>query len=212
MRTPNDFDPGRDALTLGRFRLTPAGLTAEGEPDRSEWEECGRLLRSLEKGVQWAIGDWVRYGRDRSWGDIAEIAPVVGVAEQTLKDNSWVASVFNLSRRRDKLPFTHHKDIAALPRERQDELLDWCEETVPETGRPRTRAELRKRVRELRSHDPEAWSYLEAASRVRRFLESQRLTWPEDQRPAFPDFLRLVADDLADVYGPSPGSSDRRPA
>lgn len=50
---------------------------------------------------------------------------------------------FETSRRREVLPFAHHQEVASLPADEADRVLDWCEETVPTTGAPRSRRELR---------------------------------------------------------------------
>jgi hypothetical protein len=204
------FDPATDSIPLGRFRLTPTGLAVEGEPDRPEWEECGRRLRALEKGLQWCIGDWLRYGENRSWNDIGMAAIIVGVEKQTVKNATWVASVFDSSRRRDELSFSHHAEVAPLPVEQQDELLDWCEEQLQQgSPNPRSRSELRERVRELRvapgtgGGEPEQstgpsgrFFYPEVYRKLLFRLFEVRRSWPDGHRSSFPMTLRAIADDL----------------
>lgn len=96
--------------------------------DFDEWLECGRTLREIEGSVQWWIGDWWRYGEDRKeYGTGRETAELVGFDYQTCRNAAWVASEFQLSRRRDNLSFTHHADVAALPPSKQDEWLDIAE-------------------------------------------------------------------------------------
>jgi hypothetical protein len=48
--------------------------------------------------------------------------------------------------RRKALTFKHHAEVAALTREKADRLLDWCEETIPKTGKPKSTRELRRAV------------------------------------------------------------------
>jgi len=48
---------------------------------------------------------------------------------QTCMDAAWVAKAFGTSRRREVLSFNHHEEVAALPPDEADALLDWCEET-----------------------------------------------------------------------------------
>jgi predicted RNA methylase len=55
-----------------------------------------------------------------------------------------VCEGFELSRRRDKLTFSHHQEVQGRPD--ADELLDWCEETTP----PRSRNQLRERKKEIK--------------------------------------------------------------
>jgi len=66
-----------------------------------------------------------------------------------------------LSRRRDNLPFTHHREVLAVKDTViQDRFLNWCEEPLAEGKRPRSSRELREQIK----------SYLDDQS------------WPVDQR------------------------------
>jgi hypothetical protein len=49
-------------------------------------------------------------------------------------DAASVARVFETSRRREDLTFNHHREVAALPPDEADALLDWCEETPKPRG------------------------------------------------------------------------------
>lgn len=60
---------------------------------------------------------------------------------QTLRNYAWVARRFELSRRRNRLSFQHHAEVAALPPEDQDHWLDLAE------GKGWSRNELRKNIR-----------------------------------------------------------------
>jgi hypothetical protein len=53
----------------------------------------------------------------------------------------------DLRHRRETLSFGHHAEVASLPQEEADGLLDWCEENAEANGRPRTRSELRDKVK-----------------------------------------------------------------
>ena len=48
-------------------------------------------------------------------------------AYQSLRNYKWAASKIDLSRRRDKVSFAIHREIAALPREAQDAMLERAE-------------------------------------------------------------------------------------
>jgi hypothetical protein len=72
----------------------------------------------------WWVGDWIRYG-SAHWGEkYAEAARVTGLDAKTLRNIAYVASRFDLSRRRDNLSWTHHAELAALVPDQQDEWLD----------------------------------------------------------------------------------------
>jgi hypothetical protein len=65
---------------------------------------------------------------------------------------AWVAKAIPPARRRKELSFRHHSEVAALPPETADQLLDWC---LPIDGakKPRTVRELRAEI--LRRQTPE---------------------------------------------------------
>jgi hypothetical protein len=65
-----------------------------------------------------------------------------------------VCRKFETSRRREALTFAHHRNVAGLPSEEADRLLDWCEEMIAKTGRPRTIRELREECDRRRMLEP----------------------------------------------------------
>jgi hypothetical protein len=60
---------------------------------------------------------------------------------QTLANLKWVSASIEVSRRREKLSWTHHSEVAALPSGEQDEWLDLAEQNTW------TVRELRQRIR-----------------------------------------------------------------
>src|SRR4051794_32871037 len=62
------------------------------------------------------------------------------------------------SRRREALSFRHHREVAALSPDIADRLLDWCEEPLRQTGRPRTIRELREEVRKAKMQLAQGWT------------------------------------------------------
>jgi DNA modification methylase len=133
---------------LPGFFLSPVGLYANGCPTFEQWEAAGRALRSIEGSVHWWIGDWLNYG-ERAYGDkYKEALKATGLEYQTLRDDKWVAGKIELSRRRDNLPFFHHKDVAALPPDEQDSWLKLAEEGSD--GKKWSREKLRLEIKQHR--------------------------------------------------------------
>jgi hypothetical protein len=92
--------------------------------DRAGWLAAGVSLAEFGRVNNWWVGDWIRYGNSR-WGEkYTEAARITGLESKTLRNIAYVASRFELSRRRDNLTWTHHAEVAALPPEQQDEWLD----------------------------------------------------------------------------------------
>jgi len=92
--------------------------------DRAGWLAAGVSLAEFGRVNNWWVGDWIRYGSAR-WGEkYTEAARVTGLDAKTLRNICYVASRFQLSRRRDNLSWTHHAELAALPPDQQDQWLD----------------------------------------------------------------------------------------
>jgi hypothetical protein len=90
----------------------------------ADWVAAGRRMGAVGRASQWWIGDWVRFGTS-TWGKkYTEAAKITGYDQQSLRNLAWVASRFDLSRRRDNLSWTHHAEVAALAPDQQDEWLD----------------------------------------------------------------------------------------
>jgi hypothetical protein len=103
----------------------------------SDWKQAGSFLMQVNQARQWWLGDWWNACK---WGDGKAACEEVGVDYQTAKDCGWVATSFQLSRRRDKLTFSHHREVCPTGDPTiQDQLLDWC-----------LSGSKRKSVRELR--------------------------------------------------------------
>lgn len=106
-----------EVITLGESR------------DFSEWSERGRQLCETGKRLHWEIGDWWRSGQHK-YGDRAKQAAegIFGLSFGSLANMASVAGKFETSRRREVLSFEHHKQVAALPSEKADELLEVAEQ------------------------------------------------------------------------------------
>ncbi len=63
----------------------------------------------------------------------------VGPAYESCRAAARVARDFETSRRRDLLSFQHHLEVAVLPPDEANAMLDWCEETP----KPRSKRESR---------------------------------------------------------------------
>jgi hypothetical protein len=78
----------------------------------------------MSRVSNWWIGDWLQYGATK-WGEkYVEAARMTGYDVKTLRNISYVARAFPLSRRRDTLPWSHHAEVAVLPDDEQDTWLD----------------------------------------------------------------------------------------
>lgn len=106
-------------VMLGKhFKITPSGLDIVGDPS---FEACDALwngLKTLERSLQFAIGDAIRYIEGR-WGEekAAQIIDATGWSLSTVNVYRWVAkNVPSENRMLDRgLSYAHHQACAGLP-------------------------------------------------------------------------------------------------
>lgn len=107
-----------------RAELSPIGWFAEPGLTYEEWLRHGSRLGLAGRSAAWWIGDWVRYGTARYGSKYAAASRVTGYDRQTLMNMVYVASRFEISRRRENLSWSHHAELAALDIEEQEHWLD----------------------------------------------------------------------------------------
>jgi hypothetical protein len=90
----------------------------------ADWVRQGRWLGAIARASGWWIGDWIRYGNARYGDRYGAAARVTGYDVQSLRNMAYVAGRFNPQRRRDRLSFSHHAELAGLSVEEQELWLD----------------------------------------------------------------------------------------
>lgn len=128
------------------IQFTVTGLVLPPDLSFDEWSDYGERLFAMERGVMWAIGDWWRFGNHR-YGEAAAAALDSRYAYQTFMDAAWVAGAIEVSRRRETLTFSHHKEVAPLAPDEQDYWLAEAEKSQW------TRAELRSHIKRGTTED-----------------------------------------------------------
>lgn len=120
---------GQDFLPVvidDHFLITPQGLQVRGKPSYDDCDTFWRKLRSLEKGVQFAIGDAAKYFRQR-FGDKADqiLSEATGLSFETLRAYEWTADkVPPETRHMETLTYSHHQAVGKLPPVEQAKWLD----------------------------------------------------------------------------------------
>jgi hypothetical protein len=89
-----------------------------------EWTHHGHRLGAAGRGAGWWIGDWLKYGEHKYGEHYASAATITGYGVQSLMNMAYVASRFEISRRRETLSWSHHSELAALPHAEQEAWLD----------------------------------------------------------------------------------------
>jgi hypothetical protein len=108
------------------------------------WQRIGRQLFLVTDSSAWWLGDWLVYGEQMYPDRYRAAITATSLDYQTLRNYAWVARKFPPSRRRDKLSFQHHTEVAALPWPVQEIWLGRAERNHW------SRNELRRRLRAAR--------------------------------------------------------------
>ena len=118
------------ALQTRNVNTTRLGLrvTSRTRLAYDEWLAYGRSLYESYQSLQWAIGDWLNYG-EREYGEMYSQALDVFPehAYQTFANYKYVASRVEFSRRKEKLSWSHHAEVAPLEPDLQTEWLEAAE-------------------------------------------------------------------------------------
>lgn len=146
------------------FIVPRTGLRLPQRLSFAQWLKIGNQLASLTTSTAWCLGDWLVYGEMAFTGRYREAIAQTSLDYQTLRNYAWVAKQVPLSRRRDRLSFSHHAEVAALSEPEQDfwlrraEELAWSRNRLRREvqGSLRERGELRAARYEIRAHSSAA--------------------------------------------------------
>jgi hypothetical protein len=122
--------------------------SADEDLSFARWVSCGRRLGLMSRASQWWIGDWLRYGHERYRHRYVNAAKITGYESQTLMNLAYVSRI-EVSRRRERLSWSHHAEVAALPPEEQDSWLHLAQDKRLSVRD--LRAELRRAAQPARS-------------------------------------------------------------
>lgn len=102
---------------------TPVAWIAGEDLALDEWARDGRRLGLLTRSSPWWLGDWIRYGNTRFGEKYSRASAITGYDRQTLMNMVYVASRYEISRRRENLSWSHHETLASLEPTEQDGWL-----------------------------------------------------------------------------------------
>lgn len=185
----------RGPLDEPGFTFTSTGLIIDPGVSYERWERYGRKLQLAEKGVQWALGDWVTFGEEYFKERASQAVEFTGLKVKTLQNYATVAKAVGKSRRRDSdvVDFSTHAEVAMLPPDEQERILAQAEGD-PEFTRQKARKEAKRTKRRLNLIPDEV--ALVQSSEVQEYLDKyiEGLKMMADGIPVSATFLHGMVD------------------
>lgn len=133
--------------------------------DYDKWVKEGLSLNKDYSDYKWRLGDW--WNKGYKYGERAKLVESDewdGPSHGTCRIAGSISSCFEMLRRRNKLTWGHHYEVASIEdKEWQDKLLDECEKEGHSTK------QLRQRVKEVKSYLAQGWT--ESQIKRRKIIE-----------------------------------------
>lgn len=179
-------------LQAGLAEQAVAGRTALClPPDLSieNWSRIGSELVTVSDASAWWIGDWLVFGEERYGDRYRRAMADTSLNYQTLRNYAWVARRFEPSRRREKLTFQHHVEVAARSVEEQDHWLDLAVKLSW------SRNQLRRELRNSESADDELVRFSQVELQLR--VDKERMDqWEEAAKQCRASLIDWIAATL----------------
>lgn len=102
--------------------LEKTSLKFKRDITQAEWMKVFKSLKTIEGCVQFWIGDALAY-RQQRWGMYDDVAEETGYDKVTLRYLKDTSENIKSDRRRAELNFSHHREVSALPPEKQEHYL-----------------------------------------------------------------------------------------
>jgi hypothetical protein len=174
-----------NTITRRTSLLLDEGLALE------DWMRIGTQLSRTQDSSTWWLGDWLVYGQARYPERYRRVIDATAFDYQTLRNYAWVANRVSPQRRRARLSFQHHAEVAPLAGPEQERWLTLAEENG--WSRNRLRAELRS----ARRGEGADLGASEAEEGLRLRLENERLgRWQQAASQAGQELLQWMTEHL----------------
>jgi hypothetical protein len=126
MKDPVSESAGDEQLIASAL-TTRTHLMLSSTLPLSEWKRIGEQILLIADSSTWWLGDWLLYGERRFPDRYRRAISKTHLDYGTLRNCAWVARKFEVSRRREKLSFNHHLEVASLPVVEQEFWLNQAE-------------------------------------------------------------------------------------
>lgn len=134
---------------------TPTGLAFDADTPIEVWAPLTARLIVQSKRIEFALADAINFG-ELAYGDLyAQWVEETGLTKRSLQNIARVGRAIEPARRRAALSFSHHAEVASLPRDEQESLLEAAERSGMTRYDLRDAARERRRELEDRAATPE---------------------------------------------------------
>jgi len=142
------------------------------------WLDTGRKLATSKRNIDWLIGDWIAYGKEKFPEQIALALPAIEDAvgnQPAIKRLEKTVQAFPPHLRDPSLSFDHHAHVADLPRDDGLALL----KRAHDTRMPAKRLKVEATIRKIEIERQTVWrdediDYTELLSIVRAWNSAQK--------------------------------------
>lgn len=124
----DDIDMGEAVIAVhGPFELTATGMVVKRDATFEEWTGATEWALAVGEASPWWRSALLSYG-ERKYGEkYTQAVEATGLAVGTLMNEVYVANQIPPSRRREKVSFALHQEVAPLSPEEQVKWLDKVE-------------------------------------------------------------------------------------
>lgn len=145
-----------DGLAQGAV-LSETALVLPEAYSQEQWADLGHKLGSFQKSSMWWIGDWVRFGYRKQYGQTWEqFQRITGLSRRTLQYAHQVAERFETRSRLRNLDWAHHQEVVSLPPDQAFRILEEAADQYLSTREVRALASQQKALNRLSAHAPSA--------------------------------------------------------
>lgn len=148
--------PNDEQLAVGRwFHVSERGLSVQGKPSFEAWARCGRALRAAERGLGFAIGDYIILVEHHLGERASQLIDSSDWAEATVRAYRWLSESVLPENREPRLSIRHHQAVAKMP---PAEQRHWLQKSIDgDNGEQWTSERLRKEIHAKTELVENAW-------------------------------------------------------
>lgn len=108
------------------YTLHNTGAVFSDHITYDEWERFGIQTQLERNSRMWWLGDWIEFGEYRFGEKYTQAVDLTKNSEGTLRNYARTCRRWQLSRRSDKLSFSHHTVLNPYEDDVQDYWIAWC--------------------------------------------------------------------------------------